>query len=300
VLAPRLVPHLVHLCTHKVAYLTVLKIINQRNEPEARDLILRALFFSSDDKVLEEILADQTSGATLIFKILTTPFFEEDMRGEVVKNVRNVLSRLKANSAQGYKRLMDEVGLAARNGNKADHQSATVTPYAERSRPASQQGGPRGGAYIQQSPMSQNNGQFAASYNTPPGHENGYADFNGGYPGVSQQGHYQQALLANSTRGLSPANAYNAYPSPAPSYDNYRLSQTPPIGMPVGGGPMLGGGPGYPSPAFSPVPNGGNMGTFGGYSQVPQQYYAQQQMGQQGGGRRGRVSSLLDKSSCRD
>ena len=72
VLAPRLIPHLVHLCTHKVAYLTVLKVINQRNESDARDSILRAIFF--DEQTLTNIVSDQTCGATLIFKVLTTPF----------------------------------------------------------------------------------------------------------------------------------------------------------------------------------------------------------------------------------
>src|SRR5258707_11163649 len=84
VLAPLLVPHLVQLCTHKVAYLTVLKVINQRNEPEARDLILKALFFSPNDNILEQILRDQTSGVTLIFKILTTPFLDDLTRADVV------------------------------------------------------------------------------------------------------------------------------------------------------------------------------------------------------------------------
>ncbi|KAI9675335.1 MAG: hypothetical protein M1817_001238 [Caeruleum heppii] len=116
VLAPRLVPHLVQLCTHKVAYLTVLKVINQRNEPEARDTILRSLFFSASGQTLEEILRDPGCGATLIFKVLTTPFFEESMRAEVVQNIRTVLVRLKAQPSQGYKRLMDEVGLSTRNG----------------------------------------------------------------------------------------------------------------------------------------------------------------------------------------
>ena len=87
ILAPRLISHLVHLCTHKVAYLTVLKIINQRNEPEARDLILKALFFSPEDEILKDILKDQSCGATLIFKILTTPFLDEQMRSDVVQNV---------------------------------------------------------------------------------------------------------------------------------------------------------------------------------------------------------------------
>jgi protein JSN1 len=125
VLAPRLVPHIVHLCTHKVAYLTVLKIINQRNEPEARDTILQALFFSPNDQVLESILADQNCGATLIFKVLTTPFFDEQIRAEVVQNVRNVLLRLKAQPQQGYKRLMDEVGLSTRGGPGHRDHSAT-------------------------------------------------------------------------------------------------------------------------------------------------------------------------------
>ncbi|MBE7181133.1 MAG: hypothetical protein INR71_07990 [Terriglobus roseus] len=116
VLAPRLVPHLVHLCTHKVAYLTVLKIINQRNEPEARDAILQALFFSEGDQILTEILSDQACGATLIFKVLTTPFFDEKIRADVVANVRSVLLKIKAQPQQGYKRLMDEVGLSTRAG----------------------------------------------------------------------------------------------------------------------------------------------------------------------------------------
>ncbi|KAK4987156.1 hypothetical protein LTR66_007671 [Elasticomyces elasticus] len=120
VLAPRLIPHLVHLCTHKVAYLTVLKIINQRNEGEARDSILRALFFSPDQRTLEDILSDQTCGATLIFKVLTTPFLEEKIRPQVIENVRAVLLRLKAQPAQGYKRLMDECGLSTRHNGARD------------------------------------------------------------------------------------------------------------------------------------------------------------------------------------
>lgn len=115
VLAPRLIPYLVHLCTHKVAYLTVLKVINQKAEPDARDQVLSALFFTPNDEVLTAILSDSTYGATFIFKVLTTPFFDDKMRLQVVENVKNVLVKIKAQSGQGYKRLMDEVGLS-RNG----------------------------------------------------------------------------------------------------------------------------------------------------------------------------------------
>ena len=120
VLAPRLIPHLVYLCTHKVAYLTVLKIINQRNEPEARDNILRALLFN--DQTLTDIISDQACGANFIFKVLTTPFLDEDIRPECLENVRSVLLHLKAQPSQGYKRLMDEVGLSTRHsGNPSAH-----------------------------------------------------------------------------------------------------------------------------------------------------------------------------------
>ncbi|KAL2015506.1 hypothetical protein VTK56DRAFT_5344 [Thermocarpiscus australiensis] len=116
VLAPQLVPYLVHLCTHKVAYLTVLKVINQKAEVDARDTILKALFFTPNDKVLEAILSDHACGATLIFKVLTTPFFDETIRSQVVETVKSVLVRIKAQPGQGYKRLMDEVGLSTRSG----------------------------------------------------------------------------------------------------------------------------------------------------------------------------------------
>ena len=115
-LAPRLVPHLAQLCTHKVAYLTVLKAVNQRHEPEARENILQALFGPERDDVLEEILRDSSCGATMIFKVLATPSFEDRGRSEVLQTVRNVLVRLKAQPSQGYKRLMDEVGLSTRSG----------------------------------------------------------------------------------------------------------------------------------------------------------------------------------------
>ncbi|KAL1871875.1 hypothetical protein VTK73DRAFT_1843 [Phialemonium thermophilum] len=142
VLAPQLVPYLVHLCTHKVAYLTVLKVINQKAEPEARDSVIRALFFTPNDQVLEAILSDHACGATLIFKVLTTPFFDETIRSQVVENVKNVLVRIKAQPGQGYKRLMDEVGLPTRSGTSGGTGSREHGGSSnERQRPVSRQSG---------------------------------------------------------------------------------------------------------------------------------------------------------------
>ena len=315
VLAPRLGPHLVHLCTHKVAYLTVLKVINQRNEPEARDTILQTLFFSRDDKILEDILSDQTCGATLMFKILTTPFFDENMRADVVQNVRNVLSRIKATPSQGYKRLMDEVGLSSRIGGKSDRdRSANASsPFHDRSRPISQQGSRSG--QVQHSPMErQNSGQYISTVGQqqflPQGNMgldptglSAYDQFGLNTPvfasgGMNpQQMQYQQNLLAASGRGMSPATFYpnvngsamGGYGSASPSFDSYRQNQHSPLpqqNQPMSPGPMMQQST-YAPPGFSPLVGAGMMGGY----QYPMQYYPQQQqMQQQAGGRRGRVS----------
>ncbi|TVY91462.1 Pumilio domain-containing protein [Lachnellula willkommii] len=189
VLAPQLVPHLVHLCTHKVAYLTVLKVINQKAEPNARDAIYQALFFSHDQETLEAILSDHACGATLIFKVLTTPFFDEAIRPQVVDSVRAVLLKIKAQPAQGYKRLMDEVGLSTRNGSAGpsrDH--ATNSHSVERQRPGSQH--------------SQVNGHMA-----PP-------QFNGQFYPMQQQQQFDPNMGMQRTDSMDSNLAFPAYGTP--------------------------------------------------------------------------------------
>lgn len=328
VLAPRLVPHLVHLCTHKVAYLTVLKVINQRNEPEARDIVLKALFFSPGDEVLEKILSDQTSGATLIFKVLTTPFFDESMRAEVVKNVSKVLTKLKASPSQGYKRLMDEVGLSSRSNGRehhhgrehgASHSTAEKSQHRQSSRHGST------GYPAQPSLDRQFNGQFApnAFGQSPdsrpmssdqanpvaldPYSSNGLGNHLNGLSGagtysqepLSQQQLQYQAYLAAQARGVSPGypgipGANYGYPAGSPAMDTLRSLQPQQASQ-------LPSGPGQMSPnpmlsqsnyqQFSPVVNHAQM-----YQYTPQYYpQAQPVQGQSGGGRRGRVSSFSNR-----
>ncbi|KAJ6004314.1 hypothetical protein N7522_005959 [Penicillium canescens] len=315
VLAPRLVPHLVHLCTHKVAYLTVLKVINQRNEPEARDIVLKALFFSPGDEVLEKILSDQTSGATLIFKVLTTPFFDESMRSEVVKNVSKVLTKLKASPSQGYKRLMDEVGLSSRGSGREhhgrEHGAGHATP--EKSQRQSSRQGSTAGYPAQPSMDRQYNGQFnpnidsrpmTADQGNPamdPYASNGLNGHLSGFPHPNQdpvnhqyqQLQYQAYINAQAqARGLpptypgAPGGSYG-YPG-SPAMDNLRtLSQQ---AVPLAASGQMLSQPNYQQ--FSPGPNPPQM-----YAQFPPQYYAQAQpvQGQPSGGRRGRVSSFSDR-----
>ena len=291
VLAPRLVPHIVHLCTHKVAYLTVLKIINQRNEPDARDTILQALFFSPNDHVLEDILIDQNCGATLIFKVLTTPFFDEKIRPDVVQNVRNVLTRIKAQPGQGYKRLMDEVNLSTRGGPGHRDHSQTRTASA-RDSPAISHAEPRqfypgvpppgmDPIALQRTASMDSNGfdpQYSMGMNGPM--------FMPGMQGMSgqQQLQYQQ-LLASQARGQQfypPMNGFqppaagmefrNASPVGAPGFNGSPMMQ--PAGLGQGMGPAPGAPPMYPYNMYMPQ---------------------QQQQAAGGGQRRGRVSFELYK-----
>ena len=318
VLAPRLIPHLIHLCTHKVAYLTVLKIINQRNEPDARDSILRAVFF--DDQTLNDIVSDQACGATLIFKVLTTPFLDESIRPECLENVRNVLLRLKAQPNQGYKRLMDEVGLSTRHGG-----TPPVNDGRSNSKTRQQSNG-----HLPHLDTNQN-GYGRPSYNTPqhqqlehPGIQrsisldsNNYDAYGNGLmtpqythsPAISNAGmspmnpqalQYQQALLAQAQSQMqrppgfygSPGGMNNMTPvsgmpngmaygtaSPGPQMvDPYRQN--------MNGSPMVPPGMGYQQ-GYAPMMN---MNGYGQYQMPPYFQQGQMQQGQMAGQRRGRVS----------
>ncbi|KAJ5286753.1 hypothetical protein N7478_002439 [Penicillium angulare] len=320
VLAPRLVPHLVHLCTHKVAYLTVLKVINQRNEAEARDTVLKALFFSPGDEVLEKILSDQTSGATLIFKVLTTPFFDESMRGEVVKNVAKVLTKLKASPSQGYKRLMDEVGLSRGNGHERHHgRDHSATP--EKSHRQSSRHGSTAAGYPGQPPMDrQYGGQYAPNMDSrsmsadqnninqlDPYASNGLNGFPNPLNGLGGAAGFQDSVnqlppqlqysgyLPAQGRGVSSGGMYQnmpganyGYPVGTPSVENLRsMSNQQASQLPGGYNPMLGQS-NYAPQQFSPV-----MAPTQLYQYPPQSYpQAQPVQGQSGGGRRGRVSNI--------
>ena len=307
VLAPRIIPHLVHLCTHKVAYLTVLKIINQRNEPDARDSILQALFF--DDQTLFDIISDQACGATFVFKVLTTPFLDESMRPECLENVRNVLVRLKAQPTQGYKRLMDEVGMSTRHGgtpvshdgrsNSRSRQRNGNLPHLDTQngyqRPpyaTPQHIDPNMGAGLQRTISMESNGYdpyVQQQYTHSP------AMSNAGASPINVQ--YQQAMLAQG--GMARPPGFYAAPggmspyggaSPAPHMvDPYRQNMAASPMVPPGMGMQTG----YQQQVYG-SPMLGMPGALNGYGYMPSQpYFVQGQMPQQqgqmnGNGRRGR------------
>ncbi|KAK7466954.1 hypothetical protein VKT23_004018 [Stygiomarasmius scandens] len=114
-LAPRFTPHLSHLCTHKLASLTVLRIVNQKIEPDASRQIAEALFASHGDHVLTDVLGDQVNGVNVVHKILTSPFIEAADKTRYMESTKRVLIELKVIATQAYRRLIEEVGLPIPN-----------------------------------------------------------------------------------------------------------------------------------------------------------------------------------------
>ncbi|KAI0317820.1 hypothetical protein OF83DRAFT_97653 [Amylostereum chailletii] len=114
-LAPRFTPHLSHLCTHKLASLTVLRIVNQKTEPEASSQIVEALFNSPGDHVLTDVLGDQVNGVAVVHKVLTSPFLDPVKRNVYIEATKRVLIELKVIATQAYRRLIEEVGLPIPN-----------------------------------------------------------------------------------------------------------------------------------------------------------------------------------------
>ncbi|KAK4694628.1 protein JSN1, partial [Lecanoromycetidae sp. Uapishka_2] len=278
-------------------YLTVLKVINQRNELEARDIVLRALFSSEDDKTLADILSDQVSGATLIFKVLTTPVFDDNQRNDVIQTVRNVLLRLKVTPSQGYKRLMDEVGLSGKGGKSEREQTPNGRgPHQERNR--TPQHGSRerrnhhhmdnerqfnNNQFFQPSPQQQYPMQtgFSGSSAMDPNGLLAYDQLASNYAPnqlnqLNQQ--YQPSLLQ---RGTSPADYYGLGGYAPPPTTMGQLPQQP---MRISSSPMLQQSP-FGPPGFNPLMGGNVMA--GGYP-MPMQYYPQQQHVMQQQDRRGR------------
>lgn len=137
-LAPRFTPHLSHLCTHKLASLTVLRIVNQKIEPEASQSIVRTLFNSAGDHVLSDVLGDQVNGVAVVHKILSSSFIDTQERTAYMETTKRVLIEIKASPTQAYRKLMEEVGIPVPQGypqvpmgsgpNSRSH-SNTGTPY---------------------------------------------------------------------------------------------------------------------------------------------------------------------------
>lgn len=139
-LAPRFTPHLSHLCTHKLASLTVLRIVNQKIEPDASTQIVEALFSSPADHVLTDVLGDQVNGVAVVHKILTSPFINPADKQNYMEATKRVLIELKVIATQAYRRLIEEVGLPVPNFQPT--YTTNIPPPGKKITPQSQFGMP--------------------------------------------------------------------------------------------------------------------------------------------------------------
>lgn len=301
VLAPRLKAHLVHLCTHKVAYMTVLKVINQRTEPEARDIILDALFSDADSTVLSDILSDQACGATFVYKVLSTPFLDEHRRLAMVERIRDVLVELDAQPQSGYKRLMEEIGMSTGHGVHTD-------PASSRDRSVSRGRAPGGYAvrrddhqafpdYQYANMISQQGidlSQMQRLSNLDTGAVDVFVPSPQAYthspstPGMQNAMHPQMHHQQQRGNGYmhSPSAGYRSAP---PTIDAYgrpaSMSGSPGAGSPMG---MLG----YQQPMYNPMMNMNTYAYQSGYFPQQQQQQQHQHQGHQvNGGRKNKVGN---------
>lgn len=115
ILAPKLVSCIVELCCHRLASLTVLKVLNYRGDDKAKRLILESVFGKKESvefpQALYQILCDNNYGPTFLYKVLSMSLLEGDVRMHVIQQVRKVLMEI--NTTQQHRRLMEEVGLGS-------------------------------------------------------------------------------------------------------------------------------------------------------------------------------------------
>ncbi|KAG4102741.1 hypothetical protein H8356DRAFT_930396 [Neocallimastix lanati (nom. inval.)] len=112
VIAPKLVPNIANFCCNKLASSTILKLVNQRVEMDARSTIIKSIFYQSDS-ILREILSNPAYGVSVIQKILSSACINNEEKIQLADRVRTALSQLtdiKPNQV-GYKRLFEELGI---------------------------------------------------------------------------------------------------------------------------------------------------------------------------------------------
>ena len=133
ILTERLLPHLDVLCVHKLASLTILKILNNVPDFKVKQVIMDSIFGLFDmsienvppPRLLELILAERpenTSGPMFIYKVMSSPMLltlpnetsslqNSRYQQYIFEQIRRVLSESNISNLQIYKKLFEMVGL---------------------------------------------------------------------------------------------------------------------------------------------------------------------------------------------
>lgn len=194
-LAPRFTPHLTHLCTHKLASQTVLRVANQNLDPEASQKVLDALFDSPNDAVLEEVLTDQVHGSQFLTKLLASPHLQASQRETYAEQVRRMVMEHNLASVPAYRKLIEELGMPFVSGPLASSNGPLMRvaqPQAQSQPPAAPLHGYLDGQY--------SNGGLAGSAYPPEGLPSMFGNMSLG----PQSSHLPPHLLQGNAR--SPPN----------------------------------------------------------------------------------------------
>ncbi len=127
-LAPRFGPHLHHLCTHKLASMTVLRIINQRVDPEVSQSLVSTLFEGAQP-VFQQILNDQVHGSQFLARVLGSTAVDAVRKTAYSDDVRRILQERGLVEVPAYRRLVEEVGLSPMQRSHS-HESGGTAPGA--------------------------------------------------------------------------------------------------------------------------------------------------------------------------
>ncbi|GEQ68044.1 hypothetical protein JCM33374_g1710 [Metschnikowia sp. JCM 33374] len=132
-LCERLMPNLDKLCTHKLANVTIFRLLNNRTDLGVRQRILDAIFLPFNDSeydqsrppthLLESILKetnDNSAGPIFMQKLISSPnlfaigdeYVNQRYQHFAVNQVKRVLLEMHIANLQPYKKLLDEVGLS--------------------------------------------------------------------------------------------------------------------------------------------------------------------------------------------
>lgn len=125
ILAQNIAEHIIDICRHRLASLTVLKILGYRGDDVARKIILRSIFGDAHSEEpspeLKQIICDTSYGSTFIYKLLLIPVLEPETKTRIIQCLRKLLQDVP--SAQQHRRLMEEVGLAPPNNLPQNNQA---------------------------------------------------------------------------------------------------------------------------------------------------------------------------------
>ncbi|KAI9353565.1 armadillo-type protein [Obelidium mucronatum] len=187
VLAPKLAADVPALCRHKLASATILKLINQRIELDARDLIIKEIFFHDYDESgtasnLREIISDHTQGVAVIQKILAAGCVSPEERVRFADRVRTCVGQMMEvkTNPMAYKRLLDEVA-AIPSGLYGDNAGLGASGFGHHQQDIV-------------SPLTPNIGYFSNPYGAESG------------SGVGNSDYYAQPAYGNGPAGMG----YNA------------------------------------------------------------------------------------------